>query len=327
MGQLLTVPVANIRENPVALRSLNRQSEEYLGLVDSVRIKGFMGTITVRPGKDEAGVEYYEVIDGLHRFNAAKDAGLLEIGVDVRDLDDDQVVEAQIMANIHRVETKPVEYSKALLHILSRNPLMTEADLASKLAKSPAWIKDRLGLNKISNPQIQALVDEGTIALANAYALAKLPENEMADFLDRAMTLPPDEFVPAVNQRVKDIKEAKRKGQDAAPVTFQPVAFFQKAKDVKDEMESGRVARELLSRTGTTDPVKAFALAVQWILHLDPISVEVQRANDDARKAEREAAKAARTAEREAKKAEAEAAKATKAADESAKASLFERVK
>jgi ParB-like chromosome segregation protein Spo0J len=61
------VAIDKIRENPVALRAVNKQSEEYLGLVDSIRRKGFLGSITGRKKKDEAGVEFIEITDGLHR--------------------------------------------------------------------------------------------------------------------------------------------------------------------------------------------------------------------------------------------------------------------
>jgi len=303
-GQLRTVPISEIRENPVALRSVNRESEAYLGLVESIRLKGFLGAITVREKVDaDSGDNFYELIDGLHRFAAAKDAGLTEINVVIIDLNDDQTLEAQIMANIHKVETRPVEYSQQLRRILTRNPLMTEAELAAKLGKSSQWIKERLGLTKIQNEEIAGLIDEGKIGLANAYALAKLPPEEQADWVDRAMMLPPDEFVPAANSRVKEIKEAKRKGKDAADAEFQAVAFMQKMKDVKEELESGVVCKTLLKKHGITDAASGFKIAVQWVLHLDPDSVVEQERRDKERKVERAAAKKKRDAEKAVKKA------------------------
>jgi len=317
MGKLAVIAIAAIRENPVALRSVNRESEEYLGLVDSIRNKGFLGAITVRSKKDdETGDEFYELVDGLHRFSAAKDAGIEQINVDVVTLDDDAVMEAQIMANIHKIETKPVEYSKQLLRILSRNPLMTEAELATKLGKSTQWIKERLGLTKITNADIAALVNEGKIKLANAYAMAKLPPEEMADFVDRAMTQAPDEFVPAVNARVKEIRDAKRKGKDAEAAVFQPVAFMQKLKDIKDEMEAGKIAKALIKETGVKTAAEGFDLAIKWVLHLDPKSVEAQKAKDEERKRLKEEKKKQRDAERAQKIAE----KKKKEAEEAAKA-------
>ncbi len=319
---LQVLALTQIRENPVALRSVDRADENYLGLVDSIKSKGFLGAISVRKRVDsETKEEYFELVDGLHRFNAAKDAGLSEINCDVVSLDDDQVLEAQIMANIHKIETKPVEYSKQLLKILTRNPLMTEAELAAKLGKSPVWISERLNLVKIGNETIKGLINEGKIGLANAYALAKLPAEEQGDFTDRAMTLPPDEFVPAVQQRVKEIREARRKGEDAPPAEFQPVAYMQKVGPVKEALATGEIAKALVNTLGISDPIEAFQLALKWVLHLDPKSVEVQKAEDDARRAERDAAKQKKAIEKKAKDAEKAKAKAEEAAKKAEEAS------
>lgn len=314
MGKLTSIKLTDIRENPVALRSVNRKSENYQGLIDSIRQKGFLGAITAREKQDEDGTVFYELVDGLHRYCAAKDAGLEAINCDVISLSDDEVMEAQIMANIHKVETRPVEYSKQLLRILNRHPLMTEAELATKLGKSTAWISQRLGLTKIDNEKIQGLVNEGKINLSNAYALAKLPPEDMADFIDRAMTQAPDEFVPQVNKRVKEIKEAKRQGKDAAPAEFQPVAFAQKLGDIKTELEKGEVAKVLCQGLKTAE--EGFAMAVKWTLHLDPESVKVQEAAEQERKEKRAEEKKKKDAEKAKKKAE----KAKEKADEAAKA-------
>jgi len=322
MGDLRTVSLDLIRENPVALRAVNRKAEEYQGLVQSIRQKGFLGAITVRPRTDaDSGQEYFELVDGLHRYSASKDAGLDSINVDVVDLNDDAVLEAQLMANIHRIETRPVEYSQQLRRILARNQFMTEAELASQLGKSSAWISQRLGLNKIENEEITSLINEGKIKLANAYALAKLPTEEMANFVDRAITEKPDVFVPQINARVKEIKEAKRQGKDPKAATFQPVAFLQKLKEVKEEHSSPSAGPTLCA--GLSTPEEGFQMACAWFMHLDPQSVAVQQAKDDQRKAERAEAKKKRDAVKakaKADKASEDAAKLAVAAEEASAA-------
>jgi len=304
MGQLKVVNLSEIRENDVALRTVNRTSEEYLGLCESIRSKGFIGAISVRERTDDDGSSYYELIDGLHRFNASKDVGLSTINVDVVDLNEDQVLEAQIMANIHKVETKPIEYTRQLKRILTRNPLMTEAELAAKLGKSSAWIAGRLSLNKLGSEQAKTLVDEGKIGLSNAYALAKLPPEEQADWIDRAMTLAPDEFIPQTTERLKQIREDRKAGRDSKPATFAAVAHLQKLKALKEEVETGAVGSTLCSKYSVANALDGFAMGVKWALHLDPDSVAVQKAKDEERAAQREEKKAARDAERAAKKAE-----------------------
>lgn len=309
MGELKNVSIESIRENPVALRTVNFDSESYQGLVDSIKSKGFLGAITGRERtEDETGETYIELIDGLHRFNAAKDAGLTSINVDVVSLDDDEVQEAQIMANIHKVETRPVEYTQALKRLLTRNPMMTESELASKLGKSTTWVANRLSINKIENEVVKGLINEGKINLSNAYALAKLPSDEQADWSDRAQTLPPDEFIPAATARLKEIREARRQGKDASASEFKPVPHLQKLKAMKDELESGEVGQSLVSTLGVTSATEAFALGIKWALHMDPKSVEVQKAKDDERRSQR-AEKAAKKKAAAAKKKQEKLAK------------------
>lgn len=137
----------------------------------------------------------------------------------------------------------------------------------------------------------------------------------MADFVDRAMTLQPDEFVPAVNARVKEIREAKRQGKDAEAAVFQPVAFMQKLKDIKDEMEASAIGKALIKATGVKTAAEGFDLAIKWVLHLDPKSVEAQKAKDEERKKLKDEKKKQREVEKAAKKAE----KTAKEAEEAAK--------
>lgn len=304
MGDLKKVLLSDIRENDVALRTVNRESEEYLGLVESIRSKGFIGAISVRQREDEDGTIYYELIDGLHRFNASKDAGRENINVDVVDLDEDQVLEAQIMANIHKIETKPIEYTRQLKRILTRNPLMTESELAAKLGKSTSWISGRLSLNKLASDQARELVDQGKIGLSNAYALAKLPPEEQADWLDRAVTLPPDEFIPQTTERLKQIREARKAGKEAGPAEFVATAHLQKLAALKDELDSASVGPALCSTHGMSNAADGFAMGIKWALHMDPQSIEVQKEKDVERREQRDEKKKVKAAERAKKKAE-----------------------
>jgi len=325
MVKVLSVPITEIRENPVALRNVNRTSETYLGLVDSVKSMGILNAISLRQRKDkDGGKDFYELVDGLHRFSAAKDAGVKEIPATIVDLNEDQILEAQIVANIHKVETRPIEYSKQLQRILARNPMMTETVLATKLGKTGKWISDRLGLNKIANTEITGLIDTGKITLSNAYALAKLPEEERAAMVDRAMTQKPDVFIPAVAQRVKQIKEASRQGKNVAPLEFKAIAHIQKSGAIKDEVgitegvPGGKIAKVLVTDAGIKDPVAAFNMALSWVLHLDPQSVKSQKADWDAK----QKAKAEKAKKIAVEKAEKKKVAAAKKADEAAKAAV-----
>ncbi len=277
VAQLKLIPLNRIRESAVALRAVDRKSGQYLELVDSIRKNGVMNAILVREIKDQdSGEILYGLIDGLHRFSGAQDAGLAEIPAQIRSMADAAVLEAQVIANVHKVETKPVEYAKQLMRILAQNPTLTMAELATKLAKSPAWLNDRLGLVKLPE-EIGKLVDEGRIILANAYALAKLAAidtEEVSAFLDRAMTLSPQEFVPVATGRIKELRDLKRQGRDAAPATFEAHPVLRKLSELKEELEKSEVGPLLVRELKVTDPAKAFELGIAWSLKMDSKSIE-----------------------------------------------------
>jgi ParB family chromosome partitioning protein len=97
VSALQEVPLAKIRENPVALRQVNRGTESYLELVDSIKQEGVLNPIVVRPMVDpETDEEFFGLIDGLHRYTAAQDAGLDTIPAHIKSMEDAQVLVAQI---------------------------------------------------------------------------------------------------------------------------------------------------------------------------------------------------------------------------------------
>jgi len=252
----------------------------------------------------------------MHRLLAAKDAGLEEVPCTICTMDDATALEASIMANVHRKDTSPSEYRSALLAILTLHPMKTEADLAKDLGKSPSWIANILRLNKIENDEIMALIDSGDINLSNAYAMAKLPSEEQPNFITDAQTMSPAEFIPKIQERVKEIKDAKRNGENAEAPTFSPAEFMQKLTVIRDARESGSVGAALIAETGATTAEQGFALALNWALNADPFSVAEQQAKWEAReavKAEKKRAKAVEKAAKTKEKAEAKLAEAAKA--------------
>ena len=320
--RLATIPLSKIRENAEALRTtVEKDKDEYKGLVDSVRTRGVMQPILVREVKDPASGElFFGLIDGLHRFNAAIDAGLEEIPANIGSLEDADLIEAQILANVHRIETKPVQYTKALLKVLAANPLLTYSELAARLAKSTGWLEDRLSLDKL-DAEIQKLVDNDELNLMNAYALAKLPADEQKNMLQGALSQAPGEFVQRAKQRKAELDKARREGRKAEEDKFVPVPRLKKLTQVKDEYDriekdpalSLIVAEAKRLGLSTIEDVTAFV--VKWMLHLDPAQLVADEQKWKTEKANHEAEKAR-------KKAEREAAKAAKASQTAAAAAV-----
>lgn len=296
---LKDVPVKAIRENKDMLRGCNKQSPEYQEVKASIKSKGLLTPISVR----DLGDGTYGLVDGLQRWNIAQDLGWDLIPAQVVSMADAEVLEAQIVANAQRIETKPVEYTKALLKLLAMNPTLTMSELARRLGKTPSWLSERFHLLKLSE-SLQNLVNEGKIVLANGFALAKVPEEFQSQFVELAMTRPTTEFVPAVQKFVKEHREAIRQGRSTNPDAFTAVPHLQKLADLKTEIETGSVATTLINHSQPKDLKEAFLLGVKWAVHMDPLSVEAAKVQYEKRKAEADEAKKQRAAERAAKKAE-----------------------
>lgn len=300
--EVKVVAVSDIVPNQVALRGVNKEGEDYQNLLDSIKDKGRVLVPIVVRRKNDGSKDYFELIDGLQRFSCCCDSGIAEIPANILTMDDAEVLIAQILTNVHRVETRPVEYSKQLQRVLGSNPTMTITELAKMVAKSPSWVGERLGLLKLDKA-VGALVDEGKINLSNAYALAKLPVEEQINFLADAQTMKPGEFVPKINIRVKEIREARRQGKKAQPAEFVPVAHLQKVSVLKAELTEMTIIPSLLKEFKPKSITDAAALTLKWVLNLDPKSIEIAKVRYDQSQRAKAEAKQRRAAEREKAKA------------------------
>lgn len=302
------LPIDSIVANSLKLRDVNLESVAFLELVEDIRVNGVINPPTVRMVDTEFG-QQAQLIDGLHRWTAARQAGLTSIPVRIKALNDTEVLLFQISMNSHNIETRPMEYTQSLKRILAANPLMTLAELGKKIGKSGQWVQERLSLTKITNPLIKSLIDEGKISLVNAYALATLPEDEQEQFLTSAQIEKHTEFAPKVAARVQELRNAARQAREPKQVGFVPVALVRKLADLKAAPEDSQVVAKLAAKAQTVeDGVK---IGLLYAISMDEDSVLAQQAAFEAKQKAQEAAKA----EREQKRRDAAAAKAAEAAE------------
>lgn len=320
-AELKAIPLSQIRENTDALRTeVDKQSEKYIQLVDSVRTHGIINPISVRPIKDPAtGETLYGLVDGLHRYNAAMDCGFGTINAQVGDIKEGDLREAQIIANLHKIETQPMQYTNTIIHMMGTNPLLTKNELCARLNCGIKWLEDRLGLKNLKE-SIQKLVDNQTLGLSNAYALSKLPQDRQEEFLQQALSKPALEFTAIATAAKKDHDKAVREGRKAEGFKFVPTPRLRRMVQLKDEADFAEKApaqSTVISAAmaqGCTSVQDTVAFVLKWMLHLDPatIAADEKKYNDEKEQSKQAAEK--RKLEREAKKqqaAEAAAAAAT----------------
>lgn len=84
-------------------------------LVESAKKMGIMLPLLVRPKGEDA----YELVAGERRFRAAKQAGLEQVPVIIKQLSDEEAFEIALFENLHRRDLNPLEETEAILKILT----------------------------------------------------------------------------------------------------------------------------------------------------------------------------------------------------------------
>jgi ParB/RepB/Spo0J family partition protein len=271
------IPLGQIIEPWVVLRLVNRSSVEYIELRDSLADKGFFNSICVRPSAKKP--DKYEVVDGLYRFTAATELELPVVPCIVKhNLTDEDVLAAQIQANVLRPETTPVEYARQLRKIMDSKPdTMTLAELSVRIHKNPEWISSQLSLLNLIK-MAQNAVSHGEIPLASAYALARVPKSQQRVYVDMAKMMAAKEFVAVVNTHVRKYRENVKRGiWFEFQSEVEPVPHLRRLNDILAEYQNHNLGGLTLTTANCKTPVDAWYLALQWVLHLDEESVKEQR--------------------------------------------------
>lgn len=158
------LPIDRIRPNPAQPRR-DFPAEALQELAASIRQKGVLQPIIVRPGKDGS----YELVAGERRWRAAQLAQLHRIPVIIRDLDDEEMLEVAIIENIQRSELNPIEEAAGYAQLMDRFG-HTQEQIAEALAKSRSHIANLLRLLKLPD-QVQQQVRDGKMSAGHARAV------------------------------------------------------------------------------------------------------------------------------------------------------------
>ena len=149
-------------------------------LASSIAEKGVLQPLLVRPkGKG------YEIVAGERRFRAAKLAGLTEVPVVVRELDDRETLEIALIENLQRENLNPLEEARAFQGLLELG--LTQEQLAKTLGKGRSTIANGLRLLNLSRDAQKALED-GLISAGHARAILSRPAGQQEWALEQTLT-------------------------------------------------------------------------------------------------------------------------------------------
>ncbi len=155
-------------------------SEKLKELADSISEHGLISPIIVKPmasGK-------YKIIAGERRYRASKMAGLSEIPVLVKDIDEEKIMELALVENLQREDLSPLEEAKGYKALVDTYDF-TQEDVARVIGKSRSYIANTLRLLSLPEYVIESL-EKKEISAGHARALLGL---EWDDDVKRALKI------------------------------------------------------------------------------------------------------------------------------------------
>lgn len=153
-------------------------SQAMQALVESVKTDGILQPLLVRP----LGEEKYELVAGERRYRAARELGLTEVPVIVRDLTEQQALRVALVENLQREDLNPVEETEGILQLLSHHLEYDREEVVHLLYRMQNDVQ-RMNDNVIIHPEMQIVVkvfsELGRMSwesfVSNRLGLLKLP--------------------------------------------------------------------------------------------------------------------------------------------------------
>ena len=169
------VPIELLQANPNNPRK-HFNEDELNTLAASLKEKGLLQPLMVRP---KAGGTF-EIVAGERRWRASQRAGLHELPVLIRELDDQETLEIALIENVQRADLNPLEEAKAYRQLVDQYG-HTQQQLSDKIGKSRSHIANTMRL--LNLPQAtQIQIETGSLTAGHARALiATDSPEELAD--------------------------------------------------------------------------------------------------------------------------------------------------
>ncbi|MDM9621190.1 chromosome partitioning protein ParB [Rhizobium sp. AC44/96] len=212
------IPIEFISRNPRNPRRFFDDSELH-DLASSIRQHGIVQPVVVRT----LSPNQYEIIAGERRWRAAQLAGLVEVPVVVRDVDDKTALEIAIVENVQRSDLNPLEEALGYEQLIAEYGY-TQNDLGEIIGKSRSHVANSLRLLKLPEP-VRDLLAAGSLSAGHARALVP--------------TSDPSTLARAIVAKGMSVRDAERLAQNDIKAQSEPRTAAQ-----RDQKDSDTLALE-----------------------------------------------------------------------------------
>lgn len=175
--------MTNLQQHPLSAAFPAMSADDFQSLKDSIMNIGVQNPVTVFEGM---------VIDGWHRYTAARDLGINCPSVELGDVDPRDFVMAQNKARRHTTQAqlalattavyawRPMGSNQHQNRVGTECPPKSTAELAQVAGVSEKTIKQAKAVQTKAAPEVVEAVKAGEIGLPKAAAIAKLPVEKQA---------------------------------------------------------------------------------------------------------------------------------------------------
>jgi ParB family chromosome partitioning protein len=142
--------------------------EKLQELADSIKAQGIIQPIVVR----QIAHEKYEIVAGERRWRAAQLAGLAQVPIVIKEIDDRAAMAVALIENIQREDLNPLEEAEALRRLLDEFE-MTHQLIADAIGKSRTTVTNLLRLMDLQ-PEVKKFLLNNQLEMGHARALLSL---------------------------------------------------------------------------------------------------------------------------------------------------------
>lgn len=142
-------------------------------LADSIAKHGLIQPIIVRP----TSMGTYQIVAGERRWRACRMAGLDEVPVVIKELDDRSYYEIALIENLQREDLNAVEEAQGYKTLIDTYSL-TQEQVAESVGKSRSAVTNALRLLNLAPDALKAL-ENGEITAGHARAILSAENEEM----------------------------------------------------------------------------------------------------------------------------------------------------
>ena len=218
-----TVPIEHVSRNP---RNPRRTFDpaDLEDLSNSIRQHGIVQPVMVRG----AGEDRYEIIAGERRWRAAQMAGLVEIPVIVRNVDDRTALEIAIVENVQRADLNALEEAQGYEQLIAQYGY-TQNDLGEVIGKSRSHVANSLRLLKLPD-EVRSMLSEGALSAGHARAIVS--------------TSDPVRLARKIADEGLSVRDAEKLAQKDADQSDKPQGLETKSGNRSDEKDADTLALE-----------------------------------------------------------------------------------